>query len=64
MKDGKILYDKKTDIEAVWKEMENQVDAGRCKSIGISNYNIKQVERTMKMARIPPANHQVKKYFK
>jgi alcohol dehydrogenase (NADP+) len=59
MTDGKILYDKTTDIEAVWKAMEAQVDAGRAKSIGISNYNPKQIERTMKVARIPPANHQV-----
>ncbi|OXA41725.1 Alcohol dehydrogenase [NADP(+)] A [Folsomia candida] len=59
MKDGKIMYDKTTDIEAVWKAMEAQVDAGLAKSIGISNYNIKQVERIMKMARIPPANQQV-----
>lgn len=63
MKDGKIMYDKTTDIEAVWKAMEAQVDAGLAKSIGISNYNIKQVERIMKMARIPPANQQVCRYI-
>lgn len=59
MKDGKVVYDKTTDIEAIWKAMESQVDAGRAKSIGISNYNVKQVERIMKMARIPPCNNQV-----
>jgi diketogulonate reductase-like aldo/keto reductase len=35
------------------------VDAGLVKSIGISNYNVKQVERIMKIARIPPVNQQV-----
>jgi len=59
MEGDKVLYDKETDIEAVWKAMEAQVDAGRAKSIGISNYNVKQIERTMKIARIPPVNHQV-----
>lgn len=39
--------------------MEAQVDAGRTKSIGLSNFNIKQIERILKSARIPPANIQV-----
>lgn len=59
MKDGNVLMDKTTDLEALWKEMEAQVDAALTKSIGISNYNIAQLERMMKVARIPPANLQV-----
>lgn len=39
--------------------MEEQVDAGRTKTIGISNFNIKQVERIVKNARIKPASLQV-----
>jgi aldehyde reductase len=56
---GRMLIDPTTDIEAVWKAMEEQVDAGLTKSIGISNYTPKQIERIMKVARIPPANHQI-----
>ncbi len=56
---GDLLYDKSTDLEAVWKEMENMVDVGKAKSIGISNYNERQIERIMKIARVPPANIQV-----
>ncbi|EFA02581.1 aldo-keto reductase family 1 member B1 isoform X1 [Tribolium castaneum] len=49
----------KTDHAAVWKKMEEQVDAGRAKTIGLSNYNISQIETVLKSARIKPANLQV-----
>lgn len=59
MKDGDVLLDNATDLEAIWKAMEAQVDAGLTKSIGVSNYNIAQLERIVKAARIPPVNLQV-----
>jgi len=58
-KDNVILINPTSSIEAVWKEMEHQVDNGRTRSIGISNFNRKQIERIMKVARIQPANHQI-----
>lgn len=42
-----------------FKEMENLVDAGLTKSIGISNCNSEQVDRICKMARIKPVTNQV-----
>ncbi|XP_076030370.1 uncharacterized protein LOC143018667 [Oratosquilla oratoria] len=48
-----------TDLEALWRGMEAQVDSGKAKSIGISNFNSKQIERIMKASRIKPANLQV-----
>lgn len=39
--------------------MEAQVDAGRAKSIGLSNFNSQQIERIVQNARIKPANLQV-----
>jgi len=39
--------------------MEAQVDAGRAKAIGISNFNEKQIQRILDSARIKPANLQV-----
>ncbi|KAJ8936792.1 hypothetical protein NQ318_021934 [Aromia moschata] len=48
-----------TDHIAIWKKMEEQVDAGRTKTIGLSNFNEKQVGRILKSARIKPACLQV-----
>lgn len=39
--------------------MEDLVDAGLAKSIGISNFNKSQVDRILKICRIPPAVNQV-----
>lgn len=58
-KDGKSVLDMKSDFIAVWNQMEEQVRKGLTKSIGISNFNCSQIERLMKVAKIPPANLQV-----
>jgi len=39
--------------------MEAQVDAGRARSIGLSNFNSRQIAHIVKAARIRPANLQV-----
>ncbi|CAH2003365.1 unnamed protein product [Acanthoscelides obtectus] len=49
----------KSDHIAIWKKMEEQVDAGRTKAIGLSNFNKRQVEKVLKNARIKPASLQV-----
>ncbi|KAL1491296.1 hypothetical protein ABEB36_011914 [Hypothenemus hampei] len=51
-----------TDHVAVWKKFEEQVDQGRTRTIGISNFNIKQIERILKIARIKPASLQVENH--
>lgn len=56
---GDLDIDMSTDIVQVWKAMERQVDAGKAKSIGISNFNEEQIKRILKIARIKPANLQV-----
>lgn len=60
---GKLKLDMTTDLVAIWKAMEAQVDAGHTKAIGVSNFNIKQVERILKSARIPPVNNQVEMHI-
>lgn len=42
-----------------WKAMEKCVRLGLTKSIGISNFNIKQVKEILKIALIKPAVNQV-----
>ena len=39
--------------------MEALVDAGKAHSIGVSNFNISQLEKLMRFARIKPACNQV-----
>ncbi|KAF4517437.1 hypothetical protein B566_EDAN005046 [Ephemera danica] len=56
---GNMLIDTSTDHLAIWKEMENQVTAGRVKAIGLSNFNPRQIERVVENAKIKPANLQV-----
>lgn len=47
------------DLKATWKAMEELVDAGLTKSIGISNFNIKQVDYILENARIKPVTNQI-----
>ncbi|XP_047099292.1 1,5-anhydro-D-fructose reductase-like [Schistocerca piceifrons] len=58
-KDGQVLLDMTTDHISIWKAMEAQVDAGRARSIGLSNFNARQIKRVWQSARIKPANLQV-----
>ena len=43
---------------ATWKAMEEYVDAGLVKSIGISNFRPKHIEALLKVARIKPVVNQ------
>lgn len=56
--DGYVELDK-TDHIAVWREMEKQVKAGKVRSIGVSNFNRKQLERLCKEATIQPSCLQI-----
>ncbi|XP_069688682.1 1,5-anhydro-D-fructose reductase-like isoform X2 [Periplaneta americana] len=56
---GTLRIDPETDLISLWKGMEAQVDAGRTRAIGLSNFNASQISRIVKSARIHPANLQV-----
>ncbi|XP_043273701.1 aldo-keto reductase family 1 member A1-B isoform X2 [Venturia canescens] len=56
---GEILMDINTDHLALWKEMENQVKAGRTKAIGLSNFNQKQITKILSIAQLPISNLQI-----
>ncbi|KAJ1521724.1 hypothetical protein ONE63_003365 [Megalurothrips usitatus] len=57
--DGTILRDKDTDFIALWKILEEEVDSGRFKAIGVSNFNQGQLQRLLDNCRIKPANLQI-----
>ncbi|GAB0090120.1 Aldo-keto reductase [Sergentomyia squamirostris] len=56
--DGKTLF---SDVDYVetWKAMEECCKAGLTTSIGLSNFNIRQVERILSIATIKPVMNQV-----
>lgn len=51
------------DHVAVWKKMEEQVEAGRSKAIGISNFNIQQIDRILNDSKIKPACLQIENHI-
>uniref|UniRef100_A0A0A1WJJ7 Alcohol dehydrogenase [NADP(+)] n=1 Tax=Zeugodacus cucurbitae TaxID=28588 RepID=A0A0A1WJJ7_ZEUCU len=57
--DGTIIVDPSTDHVALWKEMEGLVAKGLTKSIGISNFTVKQIERIRQNCTIQPAVLQI-----
>jgi len=56
--DGSVLFSGVT-IEETWGAMERLVDSGLVRSIGLSNFNSRQVKKILDMARIRPAVLQV-----
>lgn len=56
--DGTVLY---SDVDFVdtWKALEDCVDEGLVKDIGLSNFNKSQIERILEIARIKPSCNQV-----
>jgi aldehyde reductase len=58
-KDGNVIYDRGVTLFDTWKAMENLVDAGRCRAIGLSDVSLKQLLPIYESARIKPAVVQV-----
>jgi len=56
--DGLMLHTN-FDLSDTWKAMEELVDAGLTRSIGISNFNMKQVDHILANARIQPVMNQI-----
>jgi diketogulonate reductase-like aldo/keto reductase len=52
---GQVIYDPGVTLAETWQALEHLVDEGRCKSIGLSNVNLKTLQRIVDAARIRPA---------
>ncbi|XP_017060173.1 aldo-keto reductase family 1 member B1 isoform X2 [Drosophila ficusphila] len=57
-KEGKTLFSP-VDYVDTWKAMEKLVEEGLVKSIGVSNFNRRQIERVLEVATIPPVTNQI-----
>jgi len=58
---GELIYTNDHYLET-WKVMESLVDKGLCKSIGLSNFNSRQIDEVMNQAKIKPAVLQIESH--
>jgi alcohol dehydrogenase (NADP+) len=56
---GNIIYDRGVTLLETWGTMENLVDSGRCRAIGLSDISLNEVLPIYESARIKPAVVQV-----
>jgi len=57
--EGYANMDYNTDLVKLWATMEKMVEKGKTKTIGVSNFNIKQIRKILENCKIRPANNQV-----
>jgi diketogulonate reductase-like aldo/keto reductase len=56
---GDVIYDKGVTLLDTWRAMEDLVDRGRCRAIGLSDIGLNDLRPLYKSARIKPAAVQV-----
>ena len=61
-KNGNVIYDDTVTLANTWKALEALVDEGRCRAIGLSNVNLRQLKEVFEIARIKPAVVQVESH--
>ncbi|MGH1517715.1 aldo/keto reductase [Chryseobacterium sp. JK1] len=61
-KEGNIIYDYDVTLYDTWKAMEQLVEKGKCKAIGLSDVNIDQLKEIYESSRIKPAVIQVESH--
>ncbi len=52
---GAVIYDKGVTLLDTWRALEDLVDEGKCKAIGLSDVNLQQAKGIFDAARIKPA---------
>ncbi len=59
---GQVIYDSGVTLVDTWRALENLVDGGRCKSIGLSDITLEKLREIVAVARIKPAAIQVESH--
>jgi alcohol dehydrogenase (NADP+) len=60
--DGNVVYDRGVTLHDTWKAMENLVDKGKCRAIGLSDITLESLKTIYESARIKPAVVQVESH--
>jgi aldehyde reductase len=60
--DGNVIYDEGVSLMDTWKAMENLVDRGKCRAIGLSDVILDHVQEVFRSARIKPSVVQVESH--
>jgi alcohol dehydrogenase (NADP+) len=58
-KNGNVIYDEGVTLLDTWRAMENLVDRGRCRAIGLSDIGLNELRPLYESARIKPAVVQI-----
>jgi len=53
--EGRVIYDQGVTLLDTWRALEDLVDGGKCKAIGLSDVSLEQVQEIFAAARIKPA---------
>ncbi|MGA2248521.1 MAG: aldo/keto reductase [Verrucomicrobiota bacterium] len=56
---GQVVYDSGVTLLETWQALEDLVDGGRCKSIGLSDVTLEKLKEIVAVSRIKPAAVQV-----
>jgi alcohol dehydrogenase (NADP+) len=59
---GNVIYDRGVTLLDTWKAMENLVDHGKCRAIGLSDIGLDELKLLYESARIEPAVVQVESH--
>ncbi|MBQ8142365.1 MAG: aldo/keto reductase [Bacilli bacterium] len=54
-----LLHQPYGDIQKAWQDLEKEVEAGRIRSIGVSNFSEKDIDKLLTYAKIKPVLNQV-----
>ena len=57
-----IKLDRRMSMQDIWRQMEAFVAAGKCKSIGVSNFQVQLLNDMMSYAKIVPAVNQIERH--
>jgi alcohol dehydrogenase (NADP+) len=56
---GNVIYDREVSLSDTWRAMEDLVDGGKCRAIGLSDISLKELLPIYQSARIKPSVVQV-----